>query len=267
MRSRSSLALWLANLAGLAGFVWPLLIAPTTRTAAEGRAHATDAPVLIALVLPLLILVAIEESKGRGSDARLIALLGALVAVNAILRIPKGPSGESLVFVLPILAGWWIGGRFAFLLGSFSILVSAVLTGGVGPWLPFQMFATGWVGMGAAGLRRLTAGRAPVTSLTLYSVGSSIVYGFLLTLWFWPFLISGSSLAYAPGLGFVSALRRYSIFWAATSLPWDIGRALFATLPAVALLARPAGALFESVISRFTSNYELDLEGEVRATV
>src|SRR4029079_5616071 len=99
----------------------------------------TDAPVMIALLVPLLILVAIDAAKGEHGDARLIAVLGALVAVNAFLRIPKGPTGEGLMFILPILAGWYIGSRFAFLLGAFSILASGILTGGVGPWLPFQM--------------------------------------------------------------------------------------------------------------------------------
>ena len=37
----------------------------------------------------------------------------------------------------------------AFLLGVLTLLVSAILTGGVGPWLPYQMFTAGWVGLSA----------------------------------------------------------------------------------------------------------------------
>jgi energy-coupling factor transport system substrate-specific component len=207
--------------------------------------------VIVALLVPLLILVAIDAAKGERGDARLIALLGTLVAINAFLRIPKGPTGEGLMFVLPILAGWFIGARFAFLLGAFSILVSAVLTGGVGPWMPFQMFALGWVGAGAGLLQNVTRGRLPVLVLGAYAYGSSVLYGFVMTLWFWPFLGQGGPLFFSDGLGFAETLVRYGRFYAATSLPWDTGRALLANVPLVVILARPVGRLFARVKERF----------------
>ncbi len=40
-------------------------------------------------------------------------------------------------------------------MGVYTIVVSALITGGVGPWLPYQMLVTGWVGMSAGGLRLL----------------------------------------------------------------------------------------------------------------
>lgn len=239
----------LANLAGLAAFTWPLLVGagPT----GESSAHAVDAPVLVALLIPLFALTAVQEARSRRGDARFIALLAALVAVNAFLRIPKGPTGEGLVFVLPILAGWYLGARFAFLLGAFTMLVSAVLTGGVGPWLPFQMLALGWVGAGAALARRATGGRAPVPVLGAYAYASSLLYGFAMTLWFWPFLAPAGDLSFVPGIGFAETLTRYARFWMVTSLPWDAGRALLVNVPLVVVLARPVGALLERAASRF----------------
>ena len=257
------IAFGLANLIGVAGIAWPLLLGVGGQ-GTEAQAHVTDAPVIIALLVPLLVLVAIDAAQapsqalggGRGRDARMIALLGVLVAVNAFLRIPKGPSGEGLMFVLPILAGWYIGARFAFLLGAFSIAVSAVMTGGVGPWMPFQMFALGWVGAGGGLLRRLVAGRLPVLVLGAYSYASSILYGFVMTLWFWPFLLGstgGSSgpIYFSDGLTVGETLVRYWRFYLVTSLPWDTARAVLANVPLVMILARPVGNLFGRVKERF----------------
>ena len=244
------IAFGLANLLGLIGITWPLLLG-VSHAATEAQAHTTDAPVMIALLVPLLILVAIDAAKGEHGDARLIALLGALVAVNAFLRIPKGPTGEGLMFILPILAGWYIGARFAFLLGAFSILASAILTGGVGPWLPFQMFALGWVGAGAGLARVVARGRFPIVVLAVYAYASSIAYGFVMTLWFWPFIGEGGPLFFTSGLSFTAALIRYARFYAVTSLPWDTGRAVLTNVPLVAILARPVGTLFGRIKERF----------------
>jgi energy-coupling factor transport system substrate-specific component len=242
-----------ANVLGVFAIAWPLLLG-VTRSSTEAQAHSFDAPIVVALLVPLLILVAIDAAqgaKGFGRDARLIALLGALVSINAFLRIPKGPTGEGLMFILPILAGWYIGSRFAFLLGAFSILVSSVLTGGVGPWLPFQMFALGWVGAGAGVACKLARGRLPIVLLGVYAYASSIAYGFVMTLWFWPFLGQGGPLFYSSGLSLPDAIAHYARFYSLTSLPWDTGRAVLTNVPIVVILARPVGNLFGRIRERF----------------
>jgi energy-coupling factor transport system substrate-specific component len=242
-----------ANVLGVAAIAWPLVLG-VPRASTETQAHTFDAPIVIALLVPLLILVAIDAARTSGAfgrDARLIALLGALVAINAFLRIPKGPTGEGLMFILPILAGWYIGARFAFLLGAFSILTSAVLTGGIGPWLPFQMFALGWVGAGAGLAQRLVRGRLPILMLGVYAYASSVAYGFVMTLWFWPFLGQGGPMFFSNGLSFAETFTHYARFYSVTSLPWDTGRALLANVPIVVVLARPVGDLFGRVRDRF----------------
>jgi energy-coupling factor transport system substrate-specific component len=244
-----------ANVLGLAALTWPLLLG-VGGPAGENQAHATDAPALIALLVPLLILVALDAARGERGDARLIALLGVLIAVNAFLRIPKGPSGEGLVFILPILSGWFIGARFAFLLGAFSILTSAVITGGIGPWMPFQMFALGWVGAGAGLLRAAVRGRLPVIALGVYAYASSIGYGFVMTLWFWPFLGQGGDIFFSAGLGPLEMLTHYLRFYSVTSLPWDTGRAILVNVPLVVILTRPVGNLFGRVRERFVARIE-----------
>ena len=73
-------------------------------------------------------------------DAKALAMLGVLTAVNAALRsLGAGLAGVELVFFLLVLAGRVFGPGFGFVLGCTSLFASALLTAGVGPWLPFQM--------------------------------------------------------------------------------------------------------------------------------
>src|SRR4030043_15203 len=105
-------------------------------------------------LLSLCLLVLLFEVQGQGSarpTAMVIALLGVLVAINSALRFIEtavpGPGGFTPIFFLIILVGYVFGGRVGFLMGALPLLVSALVTGGVGPWLPAQMFTAGWVGL------------------------------------------------------------------------------------------------------------------------
>ena len=78
---RSALVLTLASVAGLAVFLWPLLISPRP----DAAGHTTDAPLIFVLTLPVLVLVILAEVSSGGIDAKALALLGVLSAVNAAL--------------------------------------------------------------------------------------------------------------------------------------------------------------------------------------
>ena len=90
-----------------------------------------------------------------------IALLGMLAACAGLLRLIDLPGGGSGIFFLIVLAGAAFGPRFGLLLGLCAMAVSAIITGGIGPWLPFQMLALGWMGAGAG---FLGDGHAPARS-------------------------------------------------------------------------------------------------------
>jgi hypothetical protein len=102
------------------------------------------------------------EVQGEAVSAKVVAALGMLVALASVLRFLEtaipGPGGFSPVFVPIILAGYVFGSRFGFLMGAMTLLVSALLTGGVGPWLPYQMFV--------CGLGRIQRWLAPLSSST-----------------------------------------------------------------------------------------------------
>lgn len=234
VRPRSAFALVLASAVGLAGFGWPLLADP-----GSGLAHAADAPWLFVLLLPLVLAVVLAEVSEGGIDAKAVALLGVLCAVGAALRpFGGGATGFEPMFVVLVLGGRVLGAGFGFVLGAVTLFASALLTGGVGPWLPFQMLGAAWVGF-FAGLLPPARGRRELVVLALYGVVAGLGYGLLLNLSFWPFAVgTGSSLAFAPGEPLEDNLGRLVAFTLATSLGFDIPRAV-TTATLVLLAGRP----------------------------
>lgn len=221
---RSAVVLTLASAAGLAVFVWPLLISPRP----DAAAHTTDAPLIFVLILPVLVLVVLAEVSSGGIDAKALALLGVLSAVNAALRpLGAGTAGIETVFFLLVLAGRVFGPGFGFVLGSTSLFASALLTAGVGPWLPFQMLAASWVGLGA-GLLPRARGKVEVALLAGYGVLAAYAYGLLMNLSYWPYATGpGTELSYVAGGPLLDNLHRFLVFSVVTSTAgWDTGRAL-----------------------------------------
>ncbi|MEP6599507.1 MAG: ECF transporter S component [Actinomycetota bacterium] len=221
VRTRSGLAIGLASMVGLGAFLWPLLIAP-------GRlATSATPPLLFGALLVLVLGVVFAEVADGGINAKAIAMLGVLSAIGAALRpLSAGTAGFELVFFLLILASRVFGPGFGFSLGCTTLFASALVTAGVGPWMPYQMFGCAWVGLGA-GLLPRSRGRAEVLMLAGYGAIAGYAYGFLLNLSFWPFAVDpGSSIAFRPGSGVGSNLARYLAFDVTTSLGWDTGRAI-----------------------------------------
>jgi energy-coupling factor transport system substrate-specific component len=134
----------------------------------------------------------------------------------------SGDAPLIFVVVLPLLA---------------AVVLAELTAGGVGPWLPFQMIAAGWVGFFAGSLPP-ARGRVEVAWLTSYAVVVGLAYGLVMNLWFWPFASYGPETSYAAGDSFASNLSRYLLFYVTTSLPWDLGRSVLAGL--VLLLAGSA---------------------------
>jgi energy-coupling factor transport system substrate-specific component len=171
----------------------------------------------------------IASLETQQMDAQLVAVLGILVGINATLRLIPGPAGFSAVFFLPILCGYVFGADFGFLVGSLSLLMSGLITGGLGPWLPFQMFAAGWSGMVGGWLPRLPLRpRWELIVLATWGMASGLLFGAVMNLWFWPYLITPGDTAatWQPGAGLAGTLVRYAVFYVTTSLWWDAARAL-----------------------------------------
>jgi energy-coupling factor transport system substrate-specific component len=120
------------------------------------------------------------------------------------------------------------GPGFGFVLGCTSLFASGLLTAGVGPWLPFQMVASAWIGLGAGLLPPGVRGRREIAMLAAYGVAAAYVFGMLMNLWSWPYTLGpGTGLSFVPGASTLSNLHRFLVFSVTTSaLGWDTGRAV-----------------------------------------
>jgi energy-coupling factor transport system substrate-specific component len=225
---------------GVVGFGWPLLARPTS-----SLAHSGDAPWLFAALLPLLLAVIVAQiSEGRtatggqaGLEAKSIALLGVLAAAGAALRpLGAGTAGLEPTFFLMVLSGRVLGPGFGFVLGNISLFASALLTGGVGPWLPFQMLGMGWVCLGAGLLPgpATLRGRRELWLLAVYGAVSAELYGLVLDLQGWPYIAGmGSNVSFVPGDPLGANLTRFLAYHLTTAMGWDLTRS---TLTAVLCL-------------------------------
>lgn len=236
---------------GLVAFGWPLFLSP------DSSVSAVQAPILFAIVLPLVLAIVLSEIAGGGMDAKTLAMLGVLAAVGTILRpLSAGTAGFELIYFVIILAGRVFGTGFGFALGAITMFSSALITSGVGPWLPFQMLAAGLVGLFAGFLPR-ASGRTELVLLACYGMISAFAYGWAMDFSFWPFGIGpDTQLSFDPGLGPLGNLHRFVLYNIATSMGWNLGRALTNAVlilllggPLLRLLRRSARrANFEPVV-------------------
>lgn len=247
---RSGLIIAVSSVLGLFVLAWPLLF-PSSQLSSQ---HTADAPFIFAALMPVVLMLVIAQLSEGGMDAKALAMLGVLAAINAALRpaLGAGTAGIESVFFLLILAGRVFGPGFGYLLGLTSLFASALLTAGVGPWLPFQMMCAGWIGLGAGLLPKRVTGRWELAMLIGYGIVSAYLYGMLMNLWFWPFITgisvdgypgAAGSLDFVPGAPLAENLGRFLIFTLATSTGgWDTGRAITNTV-ALLILGRPVLAV------------------------
>ena len=234
------------SVAGLAVFAWPFV--------------TPDAPpqaVVLAIALGAVAVLAFIEVATRGLDSRRFALLAIIAAIDAALRLVlvTGVGGFSPIFFLILVAGYAFGPSFGFLCGATSLLASAVATGGIGPWLPYQVIACGWVGMvaGIAGSWRSSApGIRDVAILACVGVITGFAFGALLDVWDWTTFYRGTpAFGFIPGEPPLDMLGRFGHFYVATSLVYDSFRAV-GNVVVVLVLGAPMIAGLMRLRTRFT---------------
>lgn len=213
----------LITIAALMLFSWPLFISSQSQTEIQ------FAQLAFIVLMPAILILTISEFTSGRIDSRQLAMLGALTAVNAFIRmLGAGAAGVETAFFLIILSAYVFGSGFGFLMGACSLLVSALITGGVGPWLPFQMMAAAIIGVGAGQLPQLKRMWLQIGVMISYGVIGAYLYGALMTLWNWPFLAGvGSDVSYLAGAGVIDNFRRFLNYEILTGgLLWDTGRAI-----------------------------------------
>jgi energy-coupling factor transport system substrate-specific component len=242
------LTLAAASLIGALLFLWPFF----------GFGPAGDAPALTVALATAVGFAAIELGTRR-LDARGFALLAALSALAAGLRLVlvTGIGGFSPFFFLILCAGYAVGPSFGFLTGALALVASAIATGGVGPWLPYQIFAAGWVGLGAGlvGSRRLGfPTRRDIAVLAAYGVVAGFAFGAVMDLWDWTFFRGAPDLGWQPGLGPPETVGRFFRFYVLTSFGYDAFRAIGNAAMVIAL-----GAPFLGALARLRARWHLEV--------
>lgn len=221
------------NFLGVGAYIYPFLFSGVTDPANNWFAHNADGPLIMAVIAALCLLLIVSELTEGVLNSKSLAVLGVLAALAAVLRTITLPAGANLYFFPVILGGYVFGTRLGFLLGVLSFFLSALVTAGIGPWLPFQMFAAGWMGLSAGALGHLLRGaplRVEVGALVVLGAAWGLLFGAITNLWFWPFVVSGPDISYEPGLGLVETVRRYWNFYLLTSLGWDLARSVVTAL-------------------------------------
>lgn len=211
---------------GAAAFLYPFWF---PSDALPGDAHALDAPLWAALVGALVVAAVTLELRRGTMNGATVAILGVLSAAAGLLRLVDLPGNNAGLFFLVVLASAAFGARFGLLLGITAMAVSAVVTGGIGPWLPFQMLALGAMGAGAGAvgpLARPIGLRGEVVVLAAYGWVWGFAYGAIMNLWSWPFLQGDGPTQWQPGLGLAGTLRHYWAYYVATSFAWDVAGAV-----------------------------------------
>jgi energy-coupling factor transport system substrate-specific component len=260
----------LTGILGAVVFISPFLT-PLSAERPSPVSINTSSPVFLALLGGLCLVALLLEMRDVATDAKFVALLGVLVALNAGLSFLEtaipGPGGFSPVFFLIIVSGYVFGGRFGFLMGALTIFVGDLISGGIGPWLPYKMLTAGWVGLTAPVPRlwikrdqgQASGRRVELISLALFGVLWGLLYGLIMNLWFWPFATGPEAQHYQPGISVLAAIQRYGVFYAATSLIWDFVRAA-GTAFLIFLLGSPTLRALRRFQRRFEFQYNPAVE-------
>ena len=219
---RNAAVLTLASCISAAGFLWPFFYS------------GEDLPrtqIFFWFAITVAVVLTISEVSNSHLDAKSVALLGVLAALIAALRpLGAGAVGIEPMWFLLILSARVFGPSFGFLLGLTSVFISALLTGGLGPWLGYQIFAAAWIGL-LAGLlpgRKRVRGKREIAMLMLFAVFASGLFGILMDLQFWPWALGANTqLSFLAGAPIGENLYRFFTFHFLTAMAWDLPRAVF----------------------------------------
>jgi energy-coupling factor transport system substrate-specific component len=226
----SSIALLIPST--LIGFLWPFF------ATSQALANRAEWFFLLSTTISIFLIVSLVATDDLGSKN--VAFLGILSALVAALRpLGIGAIGIEPMWFALILAARVMGPTFGFLLGALSMSLSALLTGGIGPWLGYQVFAAAIIGFGVGVIPRSARGKLELALLAIYGAIAAEVFGILMDLQFWPWSLgSGTELSYQVGAPLAENLSRFFSYHFVSALAWDIPRAVI-TVTLILIAGRP----------------------------
>ena len=204
----------------LLGFIWPFFVTEKSQSHHAGWFFLAASFISVALTV---ILVANDDLGSKN-----VAFLGILSALIAALRpLGIGAIGIEPMWFALILSARVMGPTFGFLLGAISMLLSALLTGGIGPWLGYQVFAAALIGFGVGLIPQKILGRFEIILLAIYGAVASEFFGIMMDLQFWPWSLgSGTELSYRAGAPLSENISNFISYHYISALAWDIPRAI-----------------------------------------
>ncbi|MEO7588076.1 MAG: hypothetical protein ABIS84_08610 [Arachnia sp.] len=244
---RSHLALLIVGAMGIAWLAWPIWSSFT----APGRdALQAETPFVLAALLSLLAVLATSMWLDAGRRAAVFGPVLLVALVDSLVRMLLSPGGSGIepVYALPLLAGAALGAPAGFLTGALAALASSVAMGLVDTPLVGQILVWGlWGAVGGAlrGLRPVAAWLVAIPAC----LPLGILTGLALNITGWTGERDSTTGGFLPGLPPLDALQRLVDYTLATSLAFDLTRAvvnavvvLAIGLPALRALRHAFGA-------------------------
>ncbi len=215
------------------GFFWPFLVPTQAMADRASWLFLASTPVMV-----LLIVLLVSEDQLSSKNIAFLGILSALIAALRPLGI--GAIGIEPMWFALILAARVLGPTFGFLLGAISMTLSALLTGGIGPWLAYQVFAAALIGLGVGLIPQGLRGKTEIAILGIYGVIAAEFFGIAMDLQFWPWSLgSGTELSYLPGDSIGENLSRFFQYHFLSALAWDVPRAAL-TFVLILVAGKPA---------------------------
>ncbi len=221
---RSLVALLVLGLLGAGWLGWPIWSSFT----APGRdALEAETPYLLAAVLGLLGVLATSIWLDAGRRSAVFGPILLVAFVDVVFRLVLSPGGAGIepVYALPLLAGAALGAPAGFLTGAVAALASSVALGLVDTPLVGQILVWGlWGAVG--GLLRSLRPVAAWLSAAVVALPLGLITGLALNITGWTGERDASTGGFLPGLPPLDALQRLIDYTLATSLAFDLTRAV-----------------------------------------
>ena len=229
--SRQLLVALLATIS-LLGFLWPFF------ASSHETSHRAGWFFLLTTALAVTLTVILVAGDDLGSKN--VAFLGILAALIAALRpLGIGAIGVEPMWFALILFARAMGPTFGFLLGAIGMTLSALLTGGIGPWLSYQVYAAAIIGFGVGAIPSRIRGKLEIALLAIYGVIAAELFGIMMDLQFWPWSLgAGTELSYLPGAAISTNFTHFIRYHFISALAWDVPRATI-TVVLIVIAGRP----------------------------
>ena len=167
-----------AGLMGLAAFLYPFFLPELAQVSEQSGVRGTEAPILTTVLLLLCLVVLLIEVQGQAVSAKMVAALGVLVAITAVLRFPwKSLSlapPDFRPFFAPIILTGYVFGAQVWLFDGHNDHFSFITDYGRHWPLAALPNVRGWLGRANGGL---AAPSCPSALATCLASGSGVSSG------------------------------------------------------------------------------------------